>query len=1527
MDNLYKKYPSFSVQMHGLSVILFFFLFMIPIVLWADDTDVYRANVKSNAMLTIDVSGSMAWPVYDHELDYEAYYDWAISNGYAYDDGGLGNIVWDKNKIYLVSAYIGYAEITGEDGVTKYSVTGDPVYTGSTRRQRWVTGGIIYTGWEITDWENMTNNIETVTSGTAHYVIYPTIYDDSGSDNPTAVNNSNTVAYAHSNIAGERLMNHQDILLSDNRTDSRTGVTKDYGFLGYLKAPGIYFAGIFETGAYYTMTDDPADATTSSSLERVYAFVTGNYLSFIKVIEDLQGSGSCSGPAWEDLCYQTSSRVWQTVNIGEIKNSQYGYDYSQNRDEVCGTIDLSQYAGRKDLKIYFSTMDVENSSGSGGCSCWNHNSDNDGVILMDESGNLLKQINELIDETADGELYGCDTAGWTGEYDVSSVDTITVKFHTASNGANNCNGTDSGFKITRFKWTAQEAETDPIGGVGTFSCCNGDDGVGVKIQSRLDVAKEAMKIVIDETIDKINWGLVSWSGNGISLREQMGASADDLKASIDALYANGGTPMGEAMQDTYDWMHDFLSDPANQAVAACSENYMVIMTDGFPSGDNSWSRIDRNNGDPTFTYSDYNDGDSWTGDPTQTTEPNYSDDVARWMARGKCGASSENGGYDPDYNVISHTIGLGLDSPLLEDTSEEGCGISLVANNKSELVNAFYSLGLAMEPSVSFTAPVVSVDETNRTESGNDLYMAFFKPQLGDHWQGNLKKYGLAMIARTECGRNYGEWTVVDKNGDIASYCNGQFKPATISFWSTSNDGGVVNEGGVGGMLKMAVDAADMSNDPYAFRKIYTSTDGATLVPFTPDNLSNIHLDVTSDEDRYKTINFSYGYTYAVDTDGQTPVDRRTWILGDIVHSQPTIIEYTHPNGTQKYRFIAVGANDGMLHIFTDETYTINGTTYLPGEEIFAFIPTDVLPKLKNIAQNTDHIYTVDGPIKLFRDTDFTDTDGDGVRGTNEYYYKTLIFGERRGGTSYWALDVTKPSPTASDWPIKWKFTNSGDFSELGQSWSAPLFTTIRLGADPTTETYIEKDVMIFTGGYDPLEDSYPEDFTDEDYDGVWDSGETFTDTTGGTAGTYDIYNPGTDTMGRGIFVADADDGSLVFSATYGSSDVTVGSSQTYRDMVYCFPATPTLLQYSERKLYLYAADIYGQVWKVAYDYDIDDTEYTYPSNDSQKWSATKIFTANPGSTLASGDPNIAGASIDTSDVGRKTFYSPDYSVNGNSWTSNNMLYFGTGDREHPKYGMVSNRFYALEDTNTLINETDLLNLTCNEMDEYVDINNDGTVDEDDETLKDHLECLFRNDRRWDDTMGNEGCKRCESFTEESDCTSPCVWNSTYNQCESPSIYADRPANGFFRILDQQGSCSGVTGDDHSAEKVLSETTLFYGNVYFTTFQPVYDDPCNPNGNAYVYALTYDYGTAALNYNYLNDEYGSDLSDTYRKFENVSIPSGVRILIRGGKPAAFFSAGGGILGVGDGDEDENDYTSSDIPGNADPVRVILWETD
>ena len=789
---------------------------------------------------------------------------------------------------------------------------------------------------------------------------------------------------------------------------------------------------------------------------------------------------------------------------------------------------------------------------------------------------------------------------------------------------------------------------------------------------------------------------------------------------------------------------------------------------------------------------------------------------------------------------------------------------------------------------LSYTAPVVSVDSENGTQHGGSIFMTLFSPLDNNQWQGNLKKYGLAYLERSECpGREDHEWTIVDKNGDIAVDCDGAILEDSISYWSDSSDGGFTGKGGAGQILLdslIEVDNLTAADDYHSFRNIkaYLGDPTGTFVTFNRDNVTKDELGVGDDATRDKIINYIYGYSYDADSDGR-PVEKRGWVLGDIIHSEPKIIEYFEPStGELQYRYIAVGANDGMLHVFTDTNVFFDGKMHFAGEEIFAFIPTDLLTELNEMAApSTPHTHMVDGSPGLFRPGTNDNTSG--------YLNKTLVFGERRGGRSYWALDVTNPDPAS--WFIRWHIAGGSEgittpvtqhINELGYSWNKPVFTELKISESEN------KYVMIFPGGYDyPREDGFPEAFLDINNNGAWDAGEAHAATAGGTE-VYDKYNPTIDEMGRGIFVVDMDGGSLLFKVVFGEGvEKTAGVEQTSNEMKYCFPADISIIPFSDSNLLMYAADIYGQIWKIKYDY-YADTVHSYESELSTRWTVKRIFTVNPGADLASGtgegliesfsdaDPDTPG--YNTADQGHKTFYSPDVSFFGNEWTNRPVLYFGTGDRAHSRYTMISNRFYAVEDTDSLVDETNLLNLTCNELDIDADADNDGEADDesDDDSVREDLKALFYNKR----------------------------------------------VNGFYRILDEQGKCNG-SSIDHRGEHILSQPTLFNSIIYFTSFQPVLGDPSNPTGNVFVYALDYSFGTSVLYNNAAeeDDDYDpKNTDDTFYQIIDAPISSNVQIITKGGEAAGLINVGNKISGLAE----EQSIT---IPGPPGGISQMLWEIE
>src|SRR5690606_28043324 len=71
------------------------------------------------------------------------------------------------------------------------------------------------------------------------------------------------------------------------------------------------------------------------------------------------------------------------------------------------------------------------------------------------------------------------------------------------------------------------------------------------------------------------------------------------------------------------------------------------------------------------------------------------------------------------------------------------------------------AINLIKNDAQTFVAPVVPVSQTNRTESGNSIYIAMFAPREGQQdWPGNIKKYNLDRNNGTICNKGSSTCTI-----------------------------------------------------------------------------------------------------------------------------------------------------------------------------------------------------------------------------------------------------------------------------------------------------------------------------------------------------------------------------------------------------------------------------------------------------------------------------------------------------------------------------------------------------------------------------------------------------------------------------------------------------------------------------------------------------------------------------------------------------------------------------------------------
>lgn len=605
---------------------------------------------------------------------------------------------------------------------------------------------------------------------------------------------------------------------------------------------------------------------------------------------------------------------------------------------------------------------------------------------------------------------------------------------------------------------------------------------------KIDVAVEAVKQVVATTSSTTRLGLMRFNGSTggtvVVPVADNNATAITNKLDTDSLFSDpvGGTPLGETLAEAglyfagkKSWAHPTSTSTGIISSGTyispiqwrCQKNHIIIVTDGGSQVDTG---LDMGGSLFAGTYmnglaiGDYdNDGRDPGTSRYENNGTDYLDDVAKFLNAQdmRVGGNDASGtvSFDADdfeiQNIQVHTISFAIANDtyglyakqLLQDTATNGKGIYATAEDLNALVDALLTIiGDINITNTNFVAPVVPVSKMNRLYSGNSIYLGLFRPDDSGIWKGNLKKFGLNVSGEL---LQKGTTDTRDSSTHVAATDTyGYILDTSISCWSSSADGPEVNQGGIGAVL-----------NAQAGRIFYTYKPGNTAYAlsnsnnlFNKDNsfLTSTLLDVPSgaDDDLIDYVRSEGSY-----------VDR-DWVLGDILHSRPTILY----DGNKSVLF--VGANDGFLHCFEDDD---NGTPYNLSDDTvegkWSFVPWDLLPSLKQTHPTyTDsvHDYFVDGsPVLYTSDAD-----------------KYVTFGLRRGGTKYYTLDVgdvnaqgvyatggyTSPS-------FAWQIGGTTETSlgeNLGQSWGKPQVCKFKTGSGASS--YVK--ALAFTGGYDTNQDA-----------------------------------------------------------------------------------------------------------------------------------------------------------------------------------------------------------------------------------------------------------------------------------------------------------------------------------------------------------------------------------------------------------------------------------------------------------------------
>ncbi len=458
-------------------------------------------------------------------------------------------------------------------------------------------------------------------------------------------------------------------------------------------------------------------------------------------------------------------------------------------------------------------------------------------------------------------------------------------------------------------------------------------------------------------------------------------------------------------------------------------------------------------------------------------------------------------------NIQIFTVGLalGVVDPLdpedpttyLKNIATKGGGAFVSANDRASLTAAFKAAITSIARQArSFSAPSYSVDTTNLLSHNGFVYVPVFD-RGAIIWSGNLKKFKII------------NGVLSDKDNNPAADASGALLSTAKDYWATTASTDPVLSGGAANMI-----------DP-ATRKIFTDNDiigtGANLQTLD-DSVSKVLLGDAGMTNTYRTnlINYIRGEN----ADGS---NRKH--MGDIIHSKPVQLDIA---GGRKVIF--VGSNEGYLHAINDAD----------GTEAFSFMPAKLL---KNIDKQyssmitNKHTYGVDGPITLWIDEGSSSGSavGNEILDAGEKAY--LFFGLRRGGSSYYALEITDPDNPV----LKWRIANSAN------SWSQPVIAHLQYknGENGLNSISAAAPVLVIGGGYT------------EDSSGVEDS-----------------------TVGNEVFIIDIASGKQIWSTKVAESGAAILAPDDIDNPV---PGRVRVLDVDRNGSIdrLYFGDTGGRIWRV----------------------------------------------------------------------------------------------------------------------------------------------------------------------------------------------------------------------------------------------------------------------------------------------------------------------------------------------------------
>jgi hypothetical protein len=594
---------------------------------------------------------------------------------------------------------------------------------------------------------------------------------------------------------------------------------------------------------------------------------------------------------------------------------------------------------------------------------------------------------------------GCNPSGTTYKY--SDTDTCDGPFYnSSSSGARrNCSkleiAKDALFKLLDYNADHNITSSDNtglgmrLGLMRYYNCSSADNYTGTTPNTDKPWDAGCEKVIWPITVNNadVTTPYANIYCNDATCASTVTACTGGGSNCVAGFTATGGTPLADSLKEAKLYLdyHKSLD-----TASTCRQKSIIVVTDGadtYACGGNGSSTDISQRRSPIYyakkaaeaNYKVYVVGFG-------AAMSNDEKDTLNWMAYFG-GTRNPNATQSGDTTAI--TVGTDPCSNGGDPSGHPLSGYAFMASNPTELVSSLQSAITSIQEATYSFSSQASVAAA-RVQEENYIYEASFEPKQSvglnkePFWTGHLKKYQIG-----------------DDGSLITPHC-----------W----DAGVILQG-------MA--AAERNMLTYK----------SALTAFNTSNITAADLAVASDTRRNEVVGFYRG---------EATYNLENWKLGDLFHTNPIIVKtpnlfFSDPRecGSTSYsafrsanirtaaagsQRILVGANDGQLHAFDTGS---NTDCTSGGDEVWSFIPPNLLQKLSPVAHNihsTDidirntlasHDLTVDGPVQVF-DAWVPSVDGSGISKSSSDWKTIAIFGEGQGSGAYlWSPSSTCYSTSA----------------------------------------------------------------------------------------------------------------------------------------------------------------------------------------------------------------------------------------------------------------------------------------------------------------------------------------------------------------------------------------------------------------------------------------------------------------------------------------------------------------------------------